>query len=121
MSKFLDKLNNEYLYDAYLLYMELNQLQSISEQGNTLIQQYILDLKPNAHKIEFGILNQQFFIQVIVKTLSTNKMAFDTDFIKFTYPITNDKIEFNTDIDKQIFHFYKIQIYQYLLGVGIRY
>jgi len=120
MSKFLDNLNNAHLYDTNMLHRELSELQRIDKEGTALIKSYILDSKLNAHQIEFGILNQEFFIQVIVKTF-TYKSAIETDCIKFTYPIKNSKLKFNTDLDKKIFDFYKIKTYQFLNNMLISY
>lgn len=121
MSKFVEKLQYQKIYDADLLDAELNDFLTMREKGIALIKEFILEQNLETSKIEFGVLNGYFYIQVIVKTFSTKKWQVDTDFVKFSYKIKENKLHFNSELNKQIFDFYYTKIFQFLNICNLEY
>lgn len=114
MSEFIDKLKYQKIYDVDLLDTSLQNLKRIEKQGTALIKKFILEQSLETSKIEFGILDGYFYIQIIVKSFSTKKWQVDTDTVKFSYKITDNKLSFNSELNKQIFDFYFPKIFQFL-------
>lgn len=114
MSKFIEKLRYEKTYDVHMLNKELTTLTKISEEGSIYIKTHILEQKLDTSKMEYGILDDYFYIQVILKTFSVEKWKVDIEFFKFSYKITENKLYFNSELDKQIFDFYYIKVFQFL-------
>ena len=121
MSKFIEKLKYQKIYDVNFLDTTLKELKGIEEQGNVLIKEYILGQSLEASKIEFGILDGYFYIQIIVKTFSTKKLQVNTDRVKFSYEIIKNKLYVNSELDKQIFDFYFPKIFQFLNSCNLEY
>jgi len=124
MGKFTEKIQCEKIYDTGLLYQELEDLKEIEKAGNNLIKEYILNQKIDTNKIEFGVIDQCFYIQVIVKTIKMNRYKpIEMNRFKFIYPIVENSIMLleQQSINKKIFHFYLTKIIGFLRDMNIRY
>ena len=121
MSAFIDKVRTHNIYDVHLLNKEISNLSKISEEGSTLIKMHILEQNVENSHLEFGIQDGYFFIQVILETFSVKKKKLDTDFVKFSYPIRNNKLIFETDLDTEIFNFYEFKVSEFLKNGGIKF
>jgi hypothetical protein len=124
MGKFTEKIQYEKIYDTGLLYQELEDLKEIEKAGNKLIEEYILNQKIDTNKIEFGVIDQCFYIQVIVKTIKMNRYKpIEMNRFKFIYPIVENSIMLSEQqsINKKIFHFYLTKTIGFLRDMNIRY
>jgi len=124
MSKFIENIRDEKIYDTGLLYKELADLKQIAVSGDELIEKYILNQRFNANKIEFGVLDNCFYIQVIVQTLTQNQYKpIEVNRFKFIYPVEKNKIIITKQqpIEIKIFKFYLTKTIGFLSDLNIRY
>ena len=124
MSEFIENIKYKKLYDNELLHNELKILNEIAEAGDELIEKNILNKKLNTNKIEFGVLDNYFYIQVIVQTYQQDRYKpIEVDKFKFSYPIEENQIVLSERqiIERKIFNFYLTKIIGFLSDLNIRY
>jgi len=124
MSEFIENIKYKNIYDTELLYKELEELKQIEISGDKLIEKYILNKKLNTNKIEFGVLDNCFYIQVIVQTYKKDRYeVIEADRFKFIYPIEKNQIILSEQQTTKIkiFNFYLTKIIGFLCDLNIRY
>ena len=124
MSKFIENIRDKKIYDTGLLYRELEDLKQIAVSGDELIEEYILNQRLNTNKIEFGVLDNCFYIQVIAQTYQQDRYKpIEVNKFKFIYPVEENQIVLSERqiIEKKIFNFYLTKIIGFLSDLNIRY
>ena len=124
MSEFIENIKYKKLYDTGLLYQELENLKQIAASGDELIEKYILNQRLNTNKIEFGVLDNYFYIQAIVQTYQKDRYKpIEVNRFKFIYPIEENQIILSKQqtIERKIFNFYLTKIIGFLSDLHIRY
>lgn len=123
MSEFIENIKNKKIYDTELLYKELENLKQIERSGEELIEKYILKQRLNTNKIEFGVLDNCFYIQVLVQTFKQDRYTpIEMDKFKFVYPLEHSRIILPEiqSIKKKIFYFYLTKTLNFLSDLNIR-
>jgi len=124
MSKFIENIRDKKIYDTGLLYRELEDLKQIAVSGDELIEKYILNQRLNTNKIEFGVLDNCFYIQVIVQTYQQDRYKpIEVNKFKFIYPVEENQIVLSERqiIERKIFNFYLTKTIGFLSDLNIRY
>ena len=124
MSEFIEKIRDKKIYDTGLLYRELEDLKQIAVSGDELIEEYILNQRLNTNKIEFGVLDDCFYIQVIVQTYQQDRYKpIEVNKFKFIYPVEENQIVLSERqiIERKIFNFYLTKTIGFLSDLNIRY
>ena len=124
MSEFIEKIRDKKIYDTGLLYRELEDLKQIAVSGDELIEKYILNQRLNTNKIEFGVLDNCFYIQVIAQTYQQDRYKpIEVNKFKFIYPVEENQIVLSERqiIERKIFNFYLIKTIGFLSDLNIRY
>lgn len=124
MSEFIEKIRDKKIYDTGLLYRELEDLKQIAVSGDELIEEYILNQRLNTNKIEFGVLDDCFYIQVIAQTYQQDRYKpIEVNKFKFIYPVEENQIVLSERqiIERKIFNFYLIKTIGFLSDLNIRY
>ena len=124
MSKFIENIRDQKIYDTGLLYQELEDLKQIAVSGDELIEEYILNKRLNTNKIEFGVLDNCFYIQVIAQTYQQDRYKpIEVNKFKFIYPVEENQIVLSERqiIERKIFNFYLTKTIGFLSDLNIRY
>ena len=124
MSEFTENIRDKKIYDTGLLYRELEDLKQIAVSGDELIEEYILNQRLNTNKIEFGILDNCFYIQVIAQTYQQDRYKpIEVNKFKFIYPVEENLIVLSERqiIERKIFNFYLTKTIGFLSDLNIRY